>query len=145
MWLTELRQAVIALLTGLTTTGPRVFDQEPYALHLIPCLVVSTSASSISSVSVDVPQTFQVDSEVQIEAIVSVATGLQDLQDTVTAEIMVALANGVTLDGISRPLTLTSVDQIEINATGERPVARRTVTFICGPLFVKANTPSVLT
>lgn len=145
MWLTELRDAVLALLTGLTTTGTRVFDQEPYALHLLPCLVVTTSASAVSAVTVDSPQTFQVDSEIRIESVAQASTGLQTLQDTITAEIMVALANGVTLQGVERPLTLTAVDPVEINATGELPTSRRTVTFICGPLFVQADTPSVLT
>lgn len=144
MWLTSLRQAVVTLLTGLTTTGSRVFTQEPYALHLMPCLLVSTSAPAIEPVTVSSPLQFQVDAEVRIDIVATSLSDLQTIHDTIAGEVIAALANGVTLASIPRTMLLSSIDPVDIDGSGERPVGRRSMSFSCGPLFITANAPTVL-
>ncbi|MBX9736528.1 MAG: hypothetical protein K2X32_06340 [Phycisphaerales bacterium] len=144
MYLTAIRTAVLSALTGLVTTGPRVFDQEPYDLADLPCLVVATSSPAVAPTSIDVPETLQVDVEVRIETVAAASTGNATLHDTMAAEVIVALSGGVLVQGQSRPMTLAAIEAPEVTGDGDRPTGRRVLTFNCGPLFVRADAPAAL-
>jgi hypothetical protein len=144
MYLTSIRAAVIAALTGLPLIGPRVFDQEPYDLADLPCLVVSTSSPAVAPTTSGLPETLQVDAEVRVETVASASTANADLHDTIAGQVIAALAPGVTVQSIPRPVTLAAIEAPEVSGEGDRPVGRRILTFTCGPLFVRADAPQTL-
>jgi hypothetical protein len=146
MWLAEVRQAVMAALSGLPLTAGRVFDQEPYDLEpaRLPCLVVYTGAPDIEAVTLEYPMRLQCDVEVRVEVVAQQNEGGADLHDVIAGHVIAAMALGIEVQGVPRPISPRAVEQPEISGAGERVAHRRSITFVVGPLFVDANDPNTL-
>lgn len=84
-----IREAAATLLTGLTSTGSRVFQSRMVPQTTLPCLLVTTNDEEI------VPGTIGNIIERQLELIitgVAKASSADDALDTVAAEVETAMA-----------------------------------------------------
>jgi hypothetical protein len=142
----QVREAIGTALTGLTTTGSRVFPSRVYPLEItdLPALLIHTKSESSVGSTIHGPAIL--DRRLLIE-VVAVAQALADLDDTldlVCQEVEVALANPVTeLVAISSGMTISlQSTEIELTGTAEQPTGSATMTFEV-EYFTAENAPDV--
>jgi hypothetical protein len=125
----QIREAVATAVTGLTTTGSRVYQSRlyPRALPAGPCLVVSTDSESASQLTVHPTPRLQRSLTVTIRAYALANDNLDDVLDTVQSEVEVALGN-TTLSGKVQTLTYTGRSLLLDEAT-DQPVGVLTLTY----------------
>lgn len=117
----QLREAVAAAVTSLTTTGSRVSQSRVYALETdgLPALIVTTDGEDASPLSVhalDVERAI----DVAITGYAAAASDLDDTLDLIAKEVEIALANGVTISAKVIPLYYDGCE-IEFDGEGEKP------------------------
>jgi hypothetical protein len=108
----QIREAVETLLTGLTTTGSKVYANrlQPMADGNLPGLRIFMDQEESSVLTVHAPQMQDRQLGIIVEccAKVSAAPGstpLDDTLDQISKEVEVALSAGVTLGGKNLPVT----------------------------------------
>lgn len=127
---TQIRQAVVAALAGLPTTGTRVFVSSVYELRAadLPCLLVHTG---------DEPQIDPLDFSgaslqrqllVMVKAMAKQAASIQDALDQMLLEVEGALAL-TTLGGLVKRLELKAVSTNE-SAALDTPAGELTATWL---------------
>lgn len=123
-----IRAAVVAAVTGLTTTGTRVTSGE---LHTRPrtqlpglAVAVAGGAGEMVATSIaDARGDMQVrELPVEIRAMVAVVSGYLDTLDTACAEVETALHAAAGVAALVLEIRLVST-VVEISGDGETPVA----------------------
>lgn len=140
----QLREAVAAAITGLATTGARVYQSRVYPLQAseLPCLLVYVTTESVDAITVDTPETLERDVELQIEGVARAAADLDDTLDDIAKEVEIALSATITVAG--KPILLAYTGcQIEMEADTDAPRGSVTMTFRT-LLHNEANAPDVL-
>jgi hypothetical protein len=93
-----IRNAAVALLTGLSTTGARVYKDRLQARPLetseLPCILVTTGGETVEGSTVHAPAVIQRELELQVIGVVRALTGLDDTLDDI------ALGGAEVDDGI---------------------------------------------
>ena len=119
---TQLRQAAVAALTGLPTTGPRVFVDREYSLQPaeLPCLHVSTAETT------DSPDVFadslQRSVDLRVRLVAKTTAGMSDLLDQMALEVEGALLGGLVVGGQRLfPESLTAAEP-NLAVNGDQPV-----------------------
>ena len=116
----QIREAAVTAVTGLATTGARVFKNRVYPLQdsELPALVIATNDEAISSETAPRPRSQQRELALVIEAVAKANDDLDDTLDQIAKEVEIALAaNGQAwLAGIAK---WASLSQIEIELRGE--------------------------
>lgn len=111
----QIRTALAATLTGLTTTGARVYVNRAKALATgdLPALVLRVKGERIEATGLHWPDNYDRDAAIEIEALASGATAANTL-DTIIAEVESALAgseSAATAGGLLKlPVTLEAID-----------------------------------
>lgn len=143
MFLTTIREAAIALLTGLPITGARVFDQLPYPLarEQLPCLVIGAAAPDVIPQTFDVPVTLRADVTLTIDAYVEANTGGVGQLDEIAASVIATLGSVLAAGGKDLPVNLVAIDAPEMSSEGERVIGRRQIAFVVEQVFFLANDP----
>lgn len=136
----QLREAVAAALTGLTTTGTRVFQSRAYPLQItdLPCLVVTTDGDSMEYLTVKKPAQLQRDTQVRIEAYATGTSNLDDTLDTICKEVEIAMDN---LSTIAKSVGFVGT-QLNIDVVSEKPVGKATLIYRM-QLVTLSNAPDV--
>jgi hypothetical protein len=119
----QIREAAAALLTGLTTTGPRVYQSRVYPLAegQLPALRVWTRDESIEQAAFGGAARAQVRTlTLVVEACAKAGTDLDDTLDTMAKEVEVALA-GATFTALAKDCQLADTE-IELVGEGEQPL-----------------------
>lgn len=115
-----IRETAAALLTGLTTTGSRVFQSRMSPQETLPCLLVTTNDEEI------VPGTIGNLIERQLELVISglakAGSNVDDTLDTIAAEVETAMA------GFTYRNQLTRLE-IDFDEALEKPVGRILLTY----------------
>ena len=121
---TQIRKAITAALTGLTTAGDRVFESYPHPLQDkdLPGLKVDTVDPGEVE-SDDLHDLLRRRLPVRITACVKQNAGYQDVVDQMFLEVEKALAADQTLGGLIHSLRPVSEPGYETEA-GERTVQR---------------------
>lgn len=139
---TQIRGAVVTALTGLATTGPRVYAnrlmQLPDALQ--PTLVVTLDEESAEGILIHAPQTYQRRLALVVAAYAKASAGLDDTLDQIGLEVENALSGGINVGGRTLDLNYTGMtfdDELSDQSTGVRRM-----TFDCE---FTAATPDTLT
>lgn len=93
----QIREAVETLLTGLTTTGSRVYPNRLQPLNdaNLPGLRVFMDDEEVTSSSFDKSQERRL--SMIVECCAKVATSLDDVLDASSKEVEVALSGGITI------------------------------------------------
>jgi hypothetical protein len=143
MFLTKIRAAVIAKLTGLPLTGANVLEQQPYALQAesLPCIVVTAAAPAIIMQQMD-QTVLEADVTVDVWAYARQNSNGTTTLDNIAAQVVVAmgvnLQVGATQPG-RLPVELQSIEQPEFSGEGERVSMRRRISFSLSPVSVSAT------
>jgi hypothetical protein len=125
----QIVQAAKAALTGLATTGARVFDSRVYPVKEsdCPCLLVDQGDEESSFDELGFARTVQRKMQLLVVAKVDQNAAYRTLVNTIRKEAEVALAAGLAGAKWVLPVSCT----IELSGEGEKPVASATMTFDC--------------
>lgn len=143
--LTQVRSAVVTALTGLPTTGAKVFTQRPYAWQpeQLPNLLVVTAADPVVE-QLDHPPVLRWDIVVSVIAAVHGTGDLAVLMDQISSEVQVALCSVGSIAGKIVQVIPQSFEPIIFSGEGDQPVANRGITFLVQSLYTSAIAPDIL-
>ncbi|MEL0003626.1 MAG: hypothetical protein VW620_11485 [Rhodospirillales bacterium] len=118
----SIRSNVETTLTGLTTTGSRVYASRVYPIQSagMPGLCIYTSSETIEAQTIKPPRGLIRSLEVSVEAYVENANA-DDTLDTICAEVEAAMTTDLTRGGYAKDTRLVSFEA-EFAGDGERPV-----------------------
>lgn len=137
----QLREAVATAVTGLATTGSRVFQSRVYDVQEseLPCLLVYTVSEEVVDASVGNLIGRRV--AVVIEGRAKTASDVDDTVDQIAKEVESALAPAVTVGGQGIPVLYEGCE-IEMDPA-EQPVASINMRF-GALLYTQRATPDVI-
>lgn len=120
---TQLRTAAVAALTGLPTTGPRVFVDREYTLQPaeLPCLHVATSEGTVPKGTFSEAVTRTV--ELRVRLLAKTTGALSNLLDKMAMEVEGALVGGLMVGGKLRVPEAYNATEPNPSANGDQPVA----------------------
>lgn len=141
----QFRAAAVTRLTGLTTTGARVFPSRVYPVQEaeLPGLLVYTQSDAVEALTLDVPEFQQRATELRVEGLASVATGMDDTLDQISKEVEIALASPLTVDGKSLAVTYLGCDVELRGPEGSRDMGAVVMRF-SADLLTLASAPDAL-
>jgi len=126
----RIRDAVVTALTGLASTGPRVYPTRVYPIQpgALPALCVYTlsEASEVHSMGPDRALLRQLDLVVQ--AVAKVNDTLDDTLDQICLEVEGAIGTAPTLGGLCYDCTLAST-RITVEGEGEKETGSAVMVF----------------
>lgn len=119
----SIRDNVTTTLTGLTTTGSRVFQTRlfPLATAKLPGLCIYTRSETTEYATVGRPRTQIRELEVLVEAYVKGTASLDSTLDTIAVEIEEALYTDVTRGGYAKDTQITSFE-VDYDGEGDQSV-----------------------
>ena len=126
----QVRAAAVTLLTGLPTTGTRVFPTRswPLSTNQLPALLIYTSDETAEPGSLTRPINLHRSVSLVVEAVASKCNGLDDLLDAMCAEVEAELAMDPSLTGLAKNSTLRRTE-IEVRSDGDATVGIARMTF----------------
>lgn len=125
----QIRAAAVTALTGLTTTGSRVYDSRVYPMQdaQLPGLRIDTADEQIAIGSMGVGRLHERSLDLVVQACVKENTTYNDTIDTIIKEVEVAIAANQGIGG-AKYVQLKSIN-VANAGEGEKPVAVATMTF----------------
>jgi hypothetical protein len=127
----QIREAVATAVTGLTTTGSRVFQSRVYPLEVtdLPCLLVRTEGDASEVQSIHAPSPLMRTLSLQIIATARATADLDDTLDEICRQVEVALAMPcAAIAALSETIALESTT-IELQAGAEQPTGSATLQY----------------
>ena len=127
----QIREAVASAVTGLTTTGSRVFQSRLYPLAEtdLPCLLLRTQSESSESVSLPAPRLLQRTLRLHVTAVARAVDDLDDTLDLICQEVEAALAMPcAALGGVAKLITLSGTE-IDLRGESEQPIGQADMAF----------------
>lgn len=139
----QIRDAIVTALTGLTTTGSRVYANrlQPLPDALSPTLLVTLDEETAQQATFHTYPIYERELRLSVAAIAKAATGLDDTLDLVSKEVEVALAAGITVGG--RTLDVSYAGMSFDDEQADKPVGIKRMNFTV-PFTAAANAPDVL-
>ena len=137
----QLRERAATTLTGLTTTGSKVYQSRVYPLGAanLPGLLIYTKTEDSEIVTMSGARTLLRNLSLVIEGYVKAVSNYDDTVDTIAKEVETAMGNDVTLNGLAKNSYLESTE-IEYDGEGEKPVAVVSLTYTV-EYMTKENAP----
>jgi hypothetical protein len=125
----QIRDAAVTALTGLTTTGTRVYRSRiyPLAQAKLPGLAIYTKSESTDYATQARPRTLIRTLSVAVEAYVSANTDFDETIDDIASEVEAAMYTNLTLGGLAKDSKISGIE-IDFSGDGENPVAVATLT-----------------
>lgn len=124
---TSLRAALVATLTGLATTGSRVYASRlrPLTAADVPAILVSTQGEEMDAAYLVNGLPIQRSLRVVLEIIVKAVADYEATADTILDEIETALfTSHVSLGGNALSVSLASIDDPVMDDSTDKPVVR---------------------
>jgi hypothetical protein len=120
----QLRERAATTLTGLTTTGTKVFQSRVYPLGAanLPGLLIYTKSEDSEAVTMSGARTLLRNLSLVIEGYVKAVSNYDDTVDTIAKEVETAMGNDVTLNSLAKNSYLESTE-IEYDGEGDKPLA----------------------
>lgn len=138
----QIREAAASLVTGLGTTGARVYQMRIYPLQAaeLPGLLVFTNDETAERTSFPAPSLMERRLELVIEGYARATSNLDDTLDGIAKEVEVAIAGDYTFAGKAKSTTLrnTQVQMVE----ADQPIGMVRLTFDV-VYFTLDNAPDV--
>lgn len=97
---TQIRDAVVTAVTGLTTTTTNVYSGRVYPFDTLPCLAVYANEEAIDEEGGVMGAVDSRALTITIEGRARVATSVDDTLDTISKEIETAIGTDSTLGGL---------------------------------------------
>jgi len=119
----QIRDAVVTALTGLSTTGNRVYKSRIYPLETgkLPGLAIYTKSEEIQNNTIGAPRTQIRILEVMVEAYVMANTAFDDTIDAISLEVEEALYTNSSLGGKAKGLDVVAFES-DYSGDGEKVV-----------------------
>lgn len=127
----QIREAVATAVTGLATTGARVYQSRVYPLESgnLPGLLIRTYSESSKAETIHAPKLLQRLLLLEVIGIAKYVSDLDDVLDQICKEVETALAPPVgALGALAKDITLRSTD-IAVDGDGDRPTGRARMIF----------------
>lgn len=107
-----IRDEIKTILTGLPTTGTKVFSDYVYSISesSLPCICVVTRGEIPNRETIGKPAIQQRTLEMAIYGLVKMNNTYQDVLDQIGYEVEMAIYNNITLNGLVKDLSITSID-----------------------------------
>lgn len=139
----QIRDAIVTALTGLTTTGSRVYANrlQPLPDALSPTLLITLDEETATPVTFHTSPIYERELRLTVAAAYKAASGLDDTLDQISKEVETALAAGITLSG--RRLDFTYTGMSFDDEQSDKPVGIKRMNFTV-PFTAAANAPDVL-
>jgi len=140
---TQIREEIGTTLTGLTTTGSRVYQSRVYPLESggTPALLIYTKSEDSEPTVIGSNRLSERNLSVAVEIYVKATANFDDTIDTAAKEIEAAIAADPTLNGLAKDCYLQSTE-IEFNAEGEKPLGVASLIFLTN-YYVREQAPDV--
>jgi hypothetical protein len=124
------REAIGTALTGLTTTGSRVFQSRVYPLETtdLPGLLVYTGGETIAVSTIHGPAVLERTLAVRVVGVARALADLDDTLDLIVKEVEIAIA-GMSIAGIASGIALTGIDEPELSGSSDRPTGQVTLNY----------------
>lgn len=137
----QIREAVAALVTGLTTTGTRVYQSRLHTLRdaNLPCLLVNTDDEAVESISMHAPATLERELVVMVRAVAKATANLDDTLDQIMSEVETVLGAAGVLSSLAKISALKSV-RVEMDDSLEKPVGVASMEYMVR-YYTNANAP----
>lgn len=145
---TQIRNAVITTLSGLPTTGNRVYPGrslplDPERIGGPGLLVFSGEEPEIERITMGNPAIEQHTLLLHVRGVVKASSNLEDVLDQIALEVQTAMANSNAMQGgIAKSCDLVALQAGE-DETLEKPAGMITLTYRC-QYHIQANVPGVL-
>lgn len=145
---TQIRNAVIAALVGLPTTGNRIYPGrtlplDPERIGGAGLLVFSGDEPEIERITMGNPAIEQHTLLLHVRGVVKASSNLEDVLDQIALEVQTAMANSSAMQGsIAKSCDLVALQAGE-DETLEKPAGMITLTYRC-QYHIQANAPGVL-
>ncbi len=125
----QIREAAAAALTGLATTGSRVFQSRIHTLRDpdLPCLLISTDDEQIDAENAVMGGELTRELTLVVKGVAKTATTLDDTLDGIAEQVEPVL-NGATLGNLVKRCTLERIG-VEMDDTLEKPAGVITLTY----------------
>jgi hypothetical protein len=137
------REAIGTALTGLTTTGSRVFMSRVYPLETtdLPGLLIYTGGETITVSTIHGPAVLERTLAVRVVGVAKAVADLDDTLDQIVKEVEIAIA-GMSIAGIASGIALTGIDEPELSGSADQPTGQVTLNFDVS-YFTTQNAPDV--
>lgn len=118
----QIREAIATAVTGLATTGARVFQSRIYPLEAtdLPGLRIYTISEASSTQNFGFPRLYERRLTVRIEACAQATADLDDVLDEICKEVETALGGAAVSLGGAKSITLLDTD-ISMSGDSEKP------------------------
>lgn len=139
----QIRTAVVTALTGLTTSGSRVYANRlaPLPDTTSPSLLITLDEETSDGLTIHTPQAQQRTLSLFVAAVVKTSTNLDDTLDLMSKEVEIALSAGITV-GI-RLLEVFYQGMSFEDEQSDKPVGIKRMSFSI-PFTAMSNAPDVL-
>ncbi|MEM8499891.1 MAG: hypothetical protein AAF542_17845 [Pseudomonadota bacterium] len=124
---TDIRKAVVAAVTGLSTTGSAVVESRVYERKRTPELAVFTPTDRRNDEEVTMDNDARVVTII-VEIRAKANSALEDALDTICGEVVAALMADTTLNGTCDDLEFDVFDS-ELSGQAEKPFGLGTLEF----------------
>lgn len=142
---TAIRTAIASRLTGLTTTGARVYPSriQPLADANLPCLRVYLDEEDISLETVHDDPLLQRAAVLRVECCAKAVASLDSTLDTMLAEVETAIATAPdpTFGGLLKTRPQPASIAVDLDEGLEKPVGIAALTYRIA-YFTAASTPA---
>lgn len=138
----QLREAAATAVTGLTTTGSRVFQSRmrPQADAGLPCLLVATNDEAVSPGSVGAMQEREL--TLTVTGVAKASADVDDTLDAMALEVETALAAAHTLGGLAAGMELRGL-KVEFDDETDKPVGQISLDYRL-TYFVSSGSPGFI-
>jgi hypothetical protein len=127
----QIREAVATAVTGLATTGSRVFQSRVYPVQTaeLPCLLIATRGEASAPATIHSPREVERTLQLEVVAVAKATADLDDVLDQICKEVEIALAMPVAgLTALAKSIALVSSD-FELRGEAEKPTGSATLVF----------------
>lgn len=127
----QIRERVATLVTGLTTTGARVYESKVYALAAgeLPCLLVYALNEDTSKPVLCHPGELDRTIVVAVEAVATSTGDLEDVLDGICKEVEIAMATDFYLSNLAKDVQLTRTELQLQGGDTEKPIGAARMTW----------------
>jgi len=139
----QIRDRIVSNVTGLTTTGNRVFKSRVYPLNAdtMPALLVYSTTEDSDIDVMGFPGVLNRIVNVAIEGYVRNITVYDNLIDDICQEVEVVMANDPTINGLAKNSFLSGTE-ISYTGEGDQPIGVVTMNYVV-QYRTATNAPSV--
>lgn len=140
----QLREATATAVTGLTTTGTRVYQSRLYPLQTtdLPCLVVTTDGDKRDYLTGHYPEQVEAEVIVRIDGYAMATTNLDDTLDLISKEVEIAICTAINSGSLADFVELAGT-VIDESVVGNQPVGKVSMAYRM-KVIILANAPDVI-